>query len=88
MKNRYFFKKFCVLFLLIIAFIGVFILGACSTTKTSAKSTSSFDIKHKDEIGSYQNVYVLTDNETKREYIVVDNDYSGAIAITPRLDKR
>jgi len=89
---KYKIKKLIIPLLLIISLIGAFMLGACSTTTTSAESTpkelvSDFDLEFLDTLGGFTNVYLLTDNEYHKNYIIIHNDNTGSVAITPRLEK-
>lgn len=91
MKNKCRFKKIYISLLIIIVFIGAFMLGACSTTNTTAKSitkesASNFDLEFLEALGGYTNVYLLTDDKFHKDYIVIYNDRAGSVAITPRLE--
>lgn len=57
--------------------VGIFI-GVCSGSAIFAKDRKFSDL------GFGDTARVLTDNETKQQYIVVDG--TEGIAITPRLD--
>ena len=86
MKNKCRFKKIYISLLIIIVFISAFMLGACSITKTTAKSASDFDIKCIDTLGSHNNLYILTDKKYQKDYIIIQCDTFGSVAITPRLE--
>ena len=66
----------------------VFLLGACSSTITSAEQTNPIKIWFQNENGAYETLQVV-DEDTGVNYVVVATEVGNghrSIAITPRLN--
>lgn len=48
-------------------------------------SERKFSVEYVQNLPHVRNVYILTDNETEQQYIVIKNEHS--VSITPRLSK-
>ncbi|MBW3350638.1 hypothetical protein [Limosilactobacillus reuteri] len=71
-------NKYKIIILPIILLLGIFI-GGCSDSNATAKD-NTFSGE-----GPLTSTHVLIDNDTKQEYIVVQD--SNGVAITPRLKR-
>lgn len=76
MKNWLKKNKYKIIILPAVLLVGIFI-GGCSDSNATAKD-STFSGE-----GPLTSTHVLIDNDTKQEYIVVQD--SNGVAITPRL---
>ena len=70
--------------------LGLLFIGLTWSYKppavTEAGSKNIFSIEYVQASPHVRNICILTDNETKQQYIVIENDRHG-VAITPRLGK-
>ena len=75
-------------FLIVLALLAVFLLGACSTTIASAEQTWPLKIWHQNENGGAE-TWNIVDEETGVNYIVCTYYLAGrpgGITVTPRLN--
>ena len=76
------FKKIIISTLLVGTGMGL----GCATSRDVSATGNELEIQY---IESRQDIssYILTDNETNVQYIVIRDTIEGGISITPRLDK-
>ena len=69
--------------------LGLLFIGLTWSYKppavTEAGSKKIFSVEYAQTLPSLERIYSLTDNDTAKEYTVIENDKS--VAITPRLSK-
>ena len=75
-------------FIIIIALIMTFLLGACSANTANAEQEWPLKIWHQNTNGAYH-TYCVVDDDTGVNYVVVSTERGNgeySIAITPRLN--